>query len=395
MLLNFLRYFRGYVLFSVSGRYPERFINITARNGVRLWNVKRQNEGFTACMYRADYRRIRPLARGAGVVLRIKGKRGIPDLMFRYRDRVGAAVGVCAFLLTVFVMSQFIWCIDITGLDTISRSEMISLMREEGLYVGAFKPSLDYNGIARAMMLDKHEIGWMAVNVTGSYASVEIKEESPAPDVADVTTPCNIKASSDGLILRIEAAEGEAAVTEGSGVIEGQLLVSGVRGSEETGYRLVHADARVIAQTQRQAAFSTSSVVASLRPTGETAERKTASVFGLRIPYRFDGVSTPYAVSRTVTLSPSPLDITLPIGTVTESVSALEKKEQTLDDKTAEAFLKRQSDLYEVFSLSDCTVKHRDQRLVKDGGHYTLTVSYTCEEDIACPEPIGTDENTQ
>ena len=143
MLLRLLRFFRGWVSFTVSGKYPERFLNITARKNIRLWDVQRKDGGFTACMYRSDYRRIRPVARGAGVTLRIYKKNGLPGMIGRYRGRVGVVIGACAFLVSVFVMSLFIWSVDITGCQTVSRTQMLSDLREQGLYVGAFKPLLD------------------------------------------------------------------------------------------------------------------------------------------------------------------------------------------------------------------------------------------------------------
>ena len=44
-------------------------------------------------MYRADYRRIRPLARGAGVRVRVVSQKGLPEWLSRYRDRVGVLLG--------------------------------------------------------------------------------------------------------------------------------------------------------------------------------------------------------------------------------------------------------------------------------------------------------------
>ena len=385
---------RGYVRFSVSGRYPERFINITARNSVRIWDVHRRGDGFTACMYMSDYRRIKSLARSAGVILKVTEKRGLPTYAVRYRDRVGVVIGACAFILSIFVMSLFIWSIDITGLDTVSRSDMLTMLRENGLYVGAFKPSLDYQDVARAVMLEHREIGWMAVNVTGSYASVEIKEEAPAPEVTDVSQPCNVKARRDGVILSIEAMQGDKVLTEGSGVVAGQLVVSGVMGDELGGVRLVHADARIIAQTKREVSFSTGEVAAALRPDGEEAERRSVCILGLRIPYRMADVASPYSVCSEVTEVPAPLDICLPIARVTETVSALTRVERKLNDRSAEELLQRQAQLYELFSLADCEVIERDSRLTHKDGVYTLSVAYTCVEDIAYSEPIGTDENT-
>lgn len=394
MLLDILRALRGSVRFTVSGKYPERFLNITSRNRIRLWDVQRTDTGFTACMYRSDYRNIRSPARGAGVKLRVLQKYGMPEWIFRFRDRTGVVIGACAFVLTVFILSQFIWSVDIAGLDTLSLSQMKDVLREHGLYVGAFKPSLDYQQIARDILLERHEIGWMAVNVTGSYASVEVKEEAPAPAVEDVDTPCNIKAKSDGQILRIEASEGDTVIMEGSGVIEGQIVVSGVRTDEQGASRLVHADARVIARTTRQASFSVSETTSCLRPVGDVVRRKSLEWFGLRLPYRFGAVDTPYQTVSTLSESPCALDITLPVGVTTETVSGLAYEEITFDENSAKELLLREARLYEAFTLKDCTVESREERLSRRGGAYTLNVTYTCVEDIAYKDPIGTDENT-
>ncbi len=394
MLLDLLRMLRGWVEFSVNGKYPERFINITSRHRVRLWKVRRSDDRFTACMYRSDYRRIRPLARGAGVRLQVTQKNGVPTLLYRYRERVGILIGACTFVLSIFVMSLFIWSVDITGLQTVSRSEMNDVLRDHGLYIGAFKPSLDYQRLARDVMIERHEIGWMAVNVTGSYASVEIKEEAVPPEVDDVYSPCNVKARSDGVIVRIEAAEGETLVMEGSGVIEGQLIVSGIRTDERGTHRLVHADARVMARTTRQASFSMKEQMKLLRPNAEEAERRELNFLGLRLPYRVGAVDSPNAVSNTTTEVPAPLGITLPIGMVTDHVSALSEEEIILNDNSAGELLNREAQLYEAFALPNCAIESREYHMEHNGGVYTLYATYTCVEDIAYTEPIGTDENT-
>ena len=394
MILDILRFTRGFVSFSVSGRYPERFINITSRNGIRIWDVDRRGDGFEAKMHMSDYMRIRPLARRAGVRLRIKRRSGLPDYISRYRSRVGVVIGACAFIITVFIMSMFVWSIDITGLDTVSLSEMQTLLRERGLYVGAFKPALDFQDIARDIMIEKHEIGWMAVNAAGSYASVEVKEEAPKPEVADIYSPCNIKAKRDGRILSLDTLEGTAEITEGSGVIQGQLLVSGVMGDELGGLRLVHADARAVAETVRTADFSVDESFTVLKPNGESATRRRLDLFGLSVPFVLESVSTPYSVTDSYRLSPAPLGVTLPIGTDVELVYAMEQKDVELDDDSAKELLIRQSELYEAIALCDCKVTAREYLLSRSEDKYILSVTYTCVEDIAYEEPIGTDENT-
>ena len=181
MLLKILRYLRGYVRFTVVGRFPERFLNIALHNRLRIWDVERSSDTLSACMYMRDYRSVRHYARKAGVRLRLTEKKGLPRLLSRYSDRSGLIFGAAAFVITIFVMSLFVWSIDVTGLSTISESELRQMLKENGVYVGAFLPAIDDSTVSRSVMLSDPRVGWMAVNVTGSYISVEIKEESPSP----------------------------------------------------------------------------------------------------------------------------------------------------------------------------------------------------------------------
>ena len=391
MLLNLLRYLRGYVRFTVRGRYPERFINIALHNRLRLWSVERRDGEMTACMYMRDYRDIRRYARKSGVCLRVRDRKGLPMLLRRYSDRTGLIFGAAAFVITVFFMSLFIWSIDITGLDTISESEMRSLLRENGVSVGAFRPMIDDTGVSRSIMLSDRRVGWMAVNITGSYVSVEIKEESPSPEVESIVEPCNVKARRDGRIIRIDAEQGRTTLKEGSGVVTGQVVVSGVMDDQLGGVRLVHAKAVVLAETDYHTSFTIPKTVTTYHPTGEVKQRLTADVFGLKLPLTVGSVSTVDVLSDETAASPSPLNVTLPLSLFRRNLYAIEPREVSLDDNSAKELLLKEARLYEVFTLSDCTVTKRDYHFTASDDGYTLSADYTCTEDIAVQEKIGTE----
>ena len=392
MLLSLLRYLRGYVRFKATGRFPERFINIASRNGMRLWEVKRTADGFEACMYISSYLRAIPLARGAGARLRVKERLGLPTAVRKYRDRVGVAVGAFVFVLTVFIMSQFIWSIDITGLETVSESRMREMLSECGLYVGAFKPALDSGTVSRSVMLDEPRVGWMAVNITGSYASVEIKEESPAPEVPDISSPCNVKASRDGVILSMSVGEGETMIKEGSGVVKGQLLVSGVVENLDGSSRLVRAEASVKASTYHSAEFSIPVEPELTVPVPETGERRRLVLAGLELPLSAYKPVTELAYSVDRYESPAPLSVALPVGIVTERVTSMETHSEPLDENSAKEILMKHAKLYEAFTLSGCTVTDRSFSLRRENDRYVLDCVCCCEEEIAVQEPIGVGE---
>ncbi|MBQ1308421.1 MAG: sporulation protein YqfD, partial [Ruminococcus sp.] len=67
MLLNGIRFIKGTVRFRVSGKSPERLLNLAAQRGVLLWNAHPTAQGMEGETAARDYRRLRPLARQAGV----------------------------------------------------------------------------------------------------------------------------------------------------------------------------------------------------------------------------------------------------------------------------------------------------------------------------------------
>ena len=389
MLLRFIRSLRGYVSFIATGRTPERFINIVSRNGIRIWDVIRSENGLRASMYMDDYIKTRRLARKAGVKRKIEKKSGVPVLLRRYSGRTGLFIGAFAFILTVFIMSMFIWSIDVTGLDTISESEMRSLLRSHGLYIGAFKPFLDYTTVSRSVMLDNSRVGWMAVNVTGSYASVEIKEETEAPEIADIKEPCNVKASRDGTIISINAGEGKVLLKEGSGAVKGQLIVSGVMDDEQGGQRLVRAEAVIKASTGYAASFTVPKTCCFTEPETSTIERNSLSLFGASIPLTFRGVDEGETAVSDRLYCLSPLDTVIPVGLIKEHVTGIREKEIKIDYDSAEEILLRQAELYEIFTLSGRIVTDKAYRIKEDGNSFTMDVVYSCIEDIAVQTPIG------
>lgn len=55
------------------------------------------------------------------------------------------------------------------------------------------------------MLLEIPELSWVAVNVSGCRANVEVRERRTAPKPLDRKIPCNLVARRDGLVLRVQA----------------------------------------------------------------------------------------------------------------------------------------------------------------------------------------------
>lgn len=158
MLLKIIRFLRGSVDFTASGKFPERFMNITAKNGVNLWNPVPKKNAISASMYLSDYKKIRILARKSRVKTRITAKHGLPFIINRYKKRTGLFAGaVCGIILCIF-LSNFIWSVKISGTEEISNTYLKSLLGDNGISVGVWKNNLDTDQIERNIQLKCDDI---------------------------------------------------------------------------------------------------------------------------------------------------------------------------------------------------------------------------------------------
>ena len=390
MLLNILRWLKGYVCFVINGRFPERFINVVTKSGLSIWNTKRSDGELYACMYVRDYKNIRPLARKSRVTLKTHKRIGFPFFVKKYKSRVGVLLGIAVFIAIASFLSNFVWTIEVTGLQTISEAEVLQVLGDNGLKVGTYKPSSSFKIIGRDTMLQLDDIGWMSINVLGSHASVEIKEKAKSPQVDNYHQPANVKAERDGLILRINVSEGESFFNAGSAVVKDQMIVSSVIEDELGGVTLVRANAEVIAQTKREQTFE----IAKNQPRysySEPIKRYEFNVLGINFPLSLSFADDKDCLICYQNTAVSLFDTTLPLQNETQFLYKRQLLSDKLSESTAQSVLMSRASLYEAFELSECVVTDRVCEFSQTDTHYVLKVSYTCEEDIAYQQDINVD----
>jgi len=141
--LNFYRYIRNYLTISAQGGFSERFLNLCNKNKISIWNLKFNKNGFTANVYGKDFSRIRHLARKSGVSLKIISKSGLHFNLHKHRKRKGLLIGAIFALFFMLLMNLFVWEIEITGSENISREKVMSVIKKVGLEYGTFSPAFD------------------------------------------------------------------------------------------------------------------------------------------------------------------------------------------------------------------------------------------------------------
>lgn len=242
-------YLIGYLSIQVEGFYIERFINICKAKSILLWNMKREKSSvLNANIAIKDFKRIKDIVRKTKCKVKVKQKKGLPFLFERYKKRKIFAIFLCLVAFLLFLSAQFIWNIEIRGLTTIPKEEIVSLLKQNGLTIGTYKAKIDEKKIINELRLNRNDIAWVGVDLKGTNAVIEIVEADKKPDMIDSKEYCNIVTEKDGVITKINVQNGTALVKQGDIVKQGDVLVEGKIQGKYTEAIPVHASADIEAK---------------------------------------------------------------------------------------------------------------------------------------------------
>lgn len=250
MLLKILiNYIVGYVKISVEGYFIERFMNICISKKILLWNIKREKSTFLyANVGIKDFKKLKEIARKTKCKISIKEKKGLPFILNKHRKRKIFLILLVAFFITLFALSNFIWNIEVVGTENISKEEILEILKENGLSTGMLKNKVDTQKIINSIRLNRDDIAWVGIGITGTNATVKIVEADLKPEIIDENDYCNIVSEKEGLIVKVTAKNGTPLVKKDDVVKKGSILIAGYIEGKYTGTRYVHSEGEVLAK---------------------------------------------------------------------------------------------------------------------------------------------------
>ena len=229
MLKKAVKLLRGSVCVRAKSAYPERMLNLCSARGIEFWDVRWIDDtALSFCVARGDLRALRRAAEGCGAEVSIERTAGTPFFFARLRRRHALFAGgiLCAALL--LVNSLFIWDFEVTGNETVPTETILHALREHGVHRGTFIYSFRSQDICNRVLPELKDLCWVAVNVRGCKADVQVRERVRAPERVNESEPTNVIAAKPGLITKVRALDGEKRVLPGTSVQQGQLLIAGV-----------------------------------------------------------------------------------------------------------------------------------------------------------------------
>ena len=383
LFIRFLRYLRGHVKFFARSGSFERLINLCAHHRVPLWDCRREEAGYSGRTTVDGYRRMRPLARKAGAVTRVKERHGLPFLLRRYRRRIGVAAGAALFIAFFAVTQQFVWVVEVQGNERVDSQVLLQALEELGVRRGVLKSGLDAREIQLEVQLKVDDLSWAALNIRGTTATLLVRERTVPPQRIDTKVPANVVAARDGQIVSMAVTDGRAAVQKGDAVREGEILVSGVFEDRWGLNHLLRANAKVIARVPESLAVEVPLTQSRAVPSGRVVKRRYLELPGVRLPlFLYSGLDGEYKVEK-VTRPPVLFGVEMPFPVTRETYIFYETEEERISAETALRIAERQLAAKERGAWASGTVVKREVSAKTEGGRVVLTGEYLVEMDIA------------
>lgn len=227
MLINLMKFIRGYLKIRIFGFSPERFINLCSKHNIFIWGLENKNNQYELYISVKDFRKLKPILRKTNTKLKIMEKCGLPFFLHKYRKRKMFFGGIILFASIIYILSLFIWDINISGNYSRTDDVILEFLNENNIYHGMMKRQISCEEVEQMIRSEYNDIIWASAQIRGTRLLIEVQENTDVGTIMENTTPSDIIASKDCIITSIITRKGTPMVGIGSVVKKGDTLVSG------------------------------------------------------------------------------------------------------------------------------------------------------------------------
>ena len=228
MIERIVNYLSGYLKIQITGYSPERFLNLCKNKDIYIWDLEAKENTYEMHITVKGFRKLKPILKKTHTKLVILERYGTPFFLYRYRKRKMFFVGSVICIALIFVLSKFIWNIEIEGNQSITDETIIEYLEQESVFHGMKRKDVECEWIATELRKDFNEIIWVSVSLEGTNLIIHVKENTDTFQVSQIEEePSDIIAKQDGIITEIIMRSGVPCVSVGDEIKQGDVLVSG------------------------------------------------------------------------------------------------------------------------------------------------------------------------
>lgn len=216
----------GTIKVALKGKNQEKIINMASSRGIFIWDIKKNGDDLNFKVRTSGLKALQSMSEENGYELDITEKQGLPFYRNLFRRRMGFFTGALIFILALYIMSSFVWFVEVYGNQKVEPSKILLTAAKHGVHQGAAKWNFSHIEVEEAMLRDIKEISYVKLDIRGVKARIQVVEKILPK--TDISGPCHIVATRDGVIEEVLVLDGQASVKPGDVVKKGDILISGV-----------------------------------------------------------------------------------------------------------------------------------------------------------------------
>lgn len=211
----------------VKGEQTLRFVNLCRNNGIELRHLIRKENAIQMEIDAKNFKKLRPLVRKTHVKIHILNRQGPAFFFYRHKKRWWFLIGAAACAGIIYVLSLFIWQIDIDGNSKYTEALILQALAQMNVKTGCRKSEIDLPKIEEELRIMYNEITWVSASITGTKLQIELREGNLKTSEVSESGPADLVADEDAVITNLVVRQGTAAVHYGDEVKKGDVLIEG------------------------------------------------------------------------------------------------------------------------------------------------------------------------
>lgn len=239
---------KGKVILEISSPMSEKILNLLWSKNIRLFKVIRIN--ITTIRIEIEYENydvVKDILDKCNGKVDIISESGLIFILKGMKKQLSLIVGIIAFVVVLYSLSNHVWAIEINTKENISPYEIRKELKSLGVIGGINKKDLNVYSLEKKLEDLNSDILWIRARIEGSTLKIIIQEKVTPPTISEKPTG-DCTATMDGEVKRIYVNSGTAKVAPGDFVKMGDTLISSVVGREGDEYES-YAKGTIIANT--------------------------------------------------------------------------------------------------------------------------------------------------
>jgi len=399
-LIQLYNFLFGYVVLKINGDKPEKFINVLITLQIKFWDIERppnlNNELHIkiARRHASSKETLDKIAQKSNTQCETIQEYGVRYFLIRHKARLGIYVGIFLGAAIIYASTFFIWEVQITNSDYPNSDEIIQMLEHYGCKNGVYIPGLNVTEIQNKILVANSKVLWIAINLRGTIANIEVRRRDEPVKIIDRTVPINVVASKAGKIISVEAYDGTKIVTRGDTVEKGDLLISGAIESNAIGMRIKHAMGKIMSETVRVIEVKIPLNTTLKEYTGSVIYKNSLNILGKNVNLYFNSGNFMEKYDRIIEIEDLKLFnvIVLPIKIKRVTYEEFIHTSIKLDEIEAKVVAMAKIDDIIEREFENIKIESREyEEILHDDGNYYLQCKLNCIEDIALEVPFVAD----